>query len=49
MEQDPFALIESMAIAALATGSSHGFIYVRAEYPLAHRRLAERDRSRTVA
>ncbi len=39
MEQDPFALIESMAIAALATGSSHGFIYVRAEYPLAHDRL----------
>ena len=39
MEQDPFALIESMAIAALATGSSHGFIYVRAEYSLAHRRL----------
>jgi NADH-quinone oxidoreductase subunit F len=39
MEQDPFALIESMAIAAIATGSSHGFIYVRAEYPLAHRRL----------
>jgi NADH-quinone oxidoreductase subunit F len=39
MEQDPFALIESMAIAAIATGSSQGFIYVRAEYPLAHRRL----------
>jgi NADH-quinone oxidoreductase subunit F len=39
MEQDPFALIESMAIAGLATGSSHGFIYARAEYPLAHRRL----------
>ncbi|HEY8645867.1 MAG TPA: NADH-ubiquinone oxidoreductase-F iron-sulfur binding region domain-containing protein [Gaiellaceae bacterium] len=39
MEEDPFALIESMAIAALATGSSHCFIYVRAEYPLAHRRL----------
>jgi len=39
MEQDPFALVESMAIAALATGSSKGFIYVRAEYPLAHRRL----------
>jgi NADH-quinone oxidoreductase subunit F len=39
MEQDPFALVESMTIAALATGSSHGFIYVRAEYPLAHRRL----------
>jgi NADH-quinone oxidoreductase subunit F len=39
MEHDPFALVESMAIAAFATGSSHGFIYVRAEYPLAHRRL----------
>jgi len=39
MEQDPFALIEAMAIAAFATGSSHCFIYVRAEYPLAHRRL----------
>jgi NADH-quinone oxidoreductase subunit F len=39
MEQDPFALVESMAIAALATGSTHGFIYIRAEYPLAHRRL----------
>jgi NADH-quinone oxidoreductase subunit F len=39
MEQDPFALIESMAIAAIATGSSQGFIYVRAEYPLTHRRL----------
>jgi len=40
MEQDPFALVESMAIAALATGSSKGFVYVRAEYPLAHRRIA---------
>src|SRR3954468_8681984 len=39
MEQDPFALVESMAIAALATGSSKGFVYVRAEYPLAHRRI----------
>jgi NADH-quinone oxidoreductase subunit F len=39
MEQDPFALIEAMTIAALATGSTLGYIYVRAEYPLAHRRL----------
>ena len=39
MEQDPFALVEAMAIAALATGSSKGFVYVRAEYPLAHRRI----------
>jgi NADH-quinone oxidoreductase subunit F len=39
MEQDPFTLVEAMAIAALATGSSKGFVYVRAEYPLAHRRI----------
>jgi NADH-quinone oxidoreductase subunit F len=39
MEQDPFALVEAMTIAALATGSTLGYIYVRAEYPLAHRRL----------
>jgi NADH-quinone oxidoreductase subunit F len=39
MEQDPFALIESIAIAAFATGCEKAFIYVRAEYPLAHERL----------
>ncbi len=39
MESDPFALVEAIAIAGLATGSSKGFIYVRAEYPLAHERL----------
>jgi len=39
MEGDPFALVEAMAIAGFATGSSKGFLYVRAEYPLAHRRL----------
>jgi NADH-quinone oxidoreductase subunit F len=39
MESDPFALVEAMAIAGLATGSSRGYVYVRAEYPLAHRRL----------
>jgi NADH-quinone oxidoreductase subunit F len=39
MESDPFALVESMTIAAYATGCSHGYVYVRAEYPLAHRRL----------
>jgi NADH-quinone oxidoreductase subunit F len=39
MESDPFALVEAIAIAGLATGSSKGFIYVRAEYPLAHTRL----------
>jgi NADH-quinone oxidoreductase subunit F len=39
MEGDPFALVESMTIAALATGCERGFVYVRAEYPLAHARL----------
>lgn len=39
MESDPFSLIEGMTIAALATGASQGYIYVRAEYPLAIRML----------
>ena len=33
MEGDPFALIEGMAIAGLAVGAQHGFIYLRSEYP----------------
>ncbi len=33
MESDPFALIEGMAIAALAVGAAQGYIYVRSEYP----------------
>ena len=39
MEQDPFALVEAMTIAAFATGCELGYLYVRAEYPLAHARL----------
>jgi NADH-quinone oxidoreductase subunit F len=39
MENDPFAVIEAMAIAALATGCEKGFIYVRTEYPLARSRI----------
>jgi len=35
IENDPFALVESMAIAAFATGSEHGFVYLRGEYPRA--------------
>ena len=38
-ERDPFALIESMTIAGLATGSPHGWIYIRGEYPRATARL----------
>jgi NADP-reducing hydrogenase subunit HndC len=39
LEGDPHALLEAMAIAGYAIGSAHGFIYVRAEYPLAVKRL----------
>lgn len=35
MEGDPFCLIEGMAIAAHAVAASHGYIYVRSEYPFA--------------
>jgi formate dehydrogenase iron-sulfur subunit len=33
MEGDPFVLIEGMTIAALATGATQGYIYLRSEYP----------------
>lgn len=33
MEGDPFMLIEGMFIAGLAVGATHGYIYVRSEYP----------------
>ncbi len=39
LEGDPHALIEGMAIAANTIGASHGVVYVRAEYPLAVKRL----------
>jgi formate dehydrogenase iron-sulfur subunit len=39
MEGDPFVLIEGMTIAGLATGATSGFIYLRWEYPDAHRAL----------
>jgi NADH-quinone oxidoreductase subunit F len=41
LEGDPFSLIESMTIAAYATGCEHGYVYLRGEYPLAQRRLEE--------
>jgi bidirectional [NiFe] hydrogenase diaphorase subunit len=40
LESDPQRVVEGMAIAAYAVGASKGFIYVRAEYPLAVSRLA---------
>jgi bidirectional [NiFe] hydrogenase diaphorase subunit len=39
LESDPQRVIEGMAVAAYAVGASKGFIYVRAEYPLAVSRL----------
>ncbi|MDR2405938.1 MAG: 4Fe-4S binding protein [Deltaproteobacteria bacterium] len=39
MEGDPHRMLEGMLIAGLATGANDGYIYVRAEYPLAVRRL----------
>ncbi|MCD8077137.1 MAG: NADH-quinone oxidoreductase subunit NuoF [Lachnospiraceae bacterium] len=39
MEGDPHRVIEGMMVAAVATKAHHGYIYVRAEYPLAVQRL----------
>jgi len=39
LESDPHRLIEGMAIAAFAVGADQGYVYVRAEYPLAIERL----------
>jgi len=39
LESDPRRVIEGMIIGAFAVGASEGYIYVRAEYPLAIRRL----------
>ena len=39
MEGDPFLLLEGMMIAGRAVGATKGFIYLRSEYPHAHRTL----------
>jgi NADP-reducing hydrogenase subunit HndC len=39
LEGDPHSLIEAMSIAGYAIGATEGFIYVRAEYPIAVKRL----------
>jgi NADH-quinone oxidoreductase subunit F len=39
LEGDPYALVESMIIAAFATGCEQGYLYVRGEYPIAARRM----------
>ncbi len=39
LESDPHRVLEGMAIAAYAVGANEGYLYVRAEYPLAVKRL----------
>ena len=39
LEGDPHCLVEAMAICGYATGASEGYVYVRAEYPIAVARL----------
>jgi NADP-reducing hydrogenase subunit HndC len=39
LEGDPHSVLEGMTIAGFATGAKQGFVYIRAEYPLAIRRL----------
>jgi bidirectional [NiFe] hydrogenase diaphorase subunit len=40
LESDPHRVLEGMIIAGYAVGASHGYIYVRAEYPLALKRFS---------
>jgi NADH:ubiquinone oxidoreductase subunit F (NADH-binding)/(2Fe-2S) ferredoxin len=41
VESDPHCVLEGMTIGARAIGAAHGFIYIRAEYPLALERLTQ--------
>lgn len=41
MESYPFRVLEGMIIAARAVGAEHGYLYIRAEYPLAIQRMTE--------
>ena len=43
LEGDPHSVIEGMVIGAYAIGASSGYIYVRAEYPLAVQRIRKGD------
>jgi bidirectional [NiFe] hydrogenase diaphorase subunit len=47
LESDPHRVLEGMAIAAYAVGASKGYIYIRAEYPLAIDRLKTAIRQAT--
>ena len=45
LEGDPHVVLEAMTIAGYAIGASQGYIYVRAEYPIAIERLEIRNSS----
>ncbi len=45
LESDPHRVVEGLAIAAYATSAEEGFFYIRAEYPLAVRRVREAIRA----
>ncbi len=49
MEGDPYMLVEGMAIAARAVGATHGYVYVRSEYPHAVATLTEAVARATAA
>jgi NADH:ubiquinone oxidoreductase subunit F (NADH-binding)/(2Fe-2S) ferredoxin/Pyruvate/2-oxoacid:ferredoxin oxidoreductase delta subunit len=49
LEGDPHALLEGMAICGLTVGASQGYIYCRAEYPLAIKRLEKAIKDATEA
>jgi bidirectional [NiFe] hydrogenase diaphorase subunit len=49
LESDPYRVIEGMAIAAYAVGAGQGYVYCRAEYPLAVARLRKAIRAATRA
>ena len=46
MEDDPFCVLEAMAVAGHAVGAERGYIYLRREYPAAFASFAARDRER---
>jgi formate dehydrogenase iron-sulfur subunit len=49
MEGDPYALIEGMAIAAVAVGATRGFVYIRSEYPHAFKTFSAAIERATAA
>lgn len=49
MEGDPFMLIEGMTIAAIATGATKGYVYIRSEYPDAVATMREAIKVATTA